>query len=43
MNLNEMVASINAACVLPEEILENHAYYYDRIEDPGLQYADMKA
>ena len=33
MNLNEMVASINAACVLPEEILENHAYYYDRIED----------
>lgn len=32
-HLNEMVAGINAACVLPEEILENHAYYYDRRED----------
>lgn len=31
--LDEMVRSINEMCLDPEEILENHAYYYDRARE----------
>ncbi len=31
--LDEMVREVNQVCVEKEEILSDHAYYYDRSED----------
>ena len=31
--LDEMVREVNQICVEEEEILSDHAYYYDRSED----------
>ena len=31
--LDEMVREVNQVCVEEEEILSDHAYYYDRSED----------